>query len=241
MVAVTHPREPARRGAHRPESWWGRAFLRAVEETAYDDAQLARARTLARSGRIGGLIVDAGSFAAAVDDSTTDHGAGRDGLWTVTGALPPLDREAARAFVEVVAAEHARDGSAVDALLAGQLPHALVEHAEEAGVELVPYGGELGAVCTCASWQDVCVHALAVLHQLARLVDRDATVLMHLRGVPRDELLARLRVLPGFHGGPAAAARDPAGGPSEEVDDVEVALDAVLRARRLLEGGPEAR
>lgn len=237
MVAVIHPREPARRGGHRPESWWGRAFLRAVEETAYDDGQLARARALARSGRIGGLVVDTGSFAAAVDDSRPDHGTGhgtgRDGLWTVTGTLPPLDREAARAFVEVVAAEQGRDGSAVDALLAGELPHGLVEHAEEAGVELVPYGGELAAVCSCASWQDVCVHALAVLHQLGWLVDRDATVLLHLRGVARDQLLARLRVLPRFHGGPIPVD-DLARGATEEVDDVEIALDAALRARRLL-------
>ena len=223
MVAVTHPREPARRGGYRPGSWWGRAFLRAVEETAYDDAQLVGARALARSGRIGGLVVDAGAFAAAVED---EHG-----LWTVTGTVPPLDDEAVRAFLEVVATDHGAASAGVDALLAGELPHDLVEHAEEAGVELVPYGGEVAAVCTCASWQDVCVHALAVLHQLGWLVDRDATVLLHLRGVPRDGLLARLRRSGGARAdvGPDLDAI--------EVDEVEIAVDAALRARRLLEGG----
>lgn len=217
MAAVTHPREPARRGAQRPETWWGRAFLRAVEETAYDDAQLTGARALARSGRIGGLVVDAGTFAAAVDEER--------GLWTVTGTVERLDAESVEAFLEVVAVDQAR----IDALLAGELPHDLVEHAEEAGVELVPYGGELAAICTCGHWHDMCVHALAVLHQLGRLVDRDASVLLHFRGIPRDDLLARLRRRPDV------AVPGPALG--ESVDEVEIAFDAALRARRLLGDG----
>ncbi|MEX0427882.1 SWIM zinc finger family protein [Nocardioides sp. DS6] len=226
MTAVTHQRQPVRRSAPRPESWWGRAFLRAIEEAAYDDGQLAAARALARSGRIAGLVVDAGSVAAAVDAD--------GGLWTVTVALPVLDDASAAAFLEVLSTDHHR----LDAVLAGGLPHDLVEHAEEAGVELVPYGGELGAACTCRHWHDVCVHALAVLHQLAWLVDRDAQVLLHLRGVPRDELLARLRRV----AVPAADllgsypdSRDAAAG--SEVDEVEIAFDAALRARRLLADG----
>ena len=55
--------------------------------------------------------------------------------------VPVLADEERRALVEVVAAEAGR----VAALLAGELPFDLVEHAEEAGVELLPYGGELAA------------------------------------------------------------------------------------------------
>ena len=62
-------------------------------------------------------------------------------------------------LVEVVAAEAGR----APALLAGELPHPLVEHAEEAGVELLPFGGELEASCTCDAWLDPCVHALALM------------------------------------------------------------------------------
>ncbi len=110
------------------------------------------------------------------------------GLWAVLGTVPVLDRRAADALVETVAAEAGR----VAALLAGDLPHTLVEHAEEAGVELLPYGGELGSTCTCQAWTDPCPHALAVMYQLAWLVDADPFVLLHLRGLARDDLLARL-------------------------------------------------
>jgi len=226
MGAITYQREPARRGAYRLETWWARAFLRAVEEAAYDDAQLAGARSLARSGRIGGIVVDRGTFAAAVD--------AEDGLWTVTGTVPVVDAESVSALVEVLPGDPAR----VDAVLAGQLPHDLVEHAEEAGVELVPYGGELAATCTCRHWHDVCSHALAVLHQAAWLVDRDAQVLLHLRGVPREDLLARLRQVPPSAAGLRAGGDGAVGGldtePVGEPDSVEIAIDAALRARRLL-------
>lgn len=221
MDAVIHPRQAARRGGYRPRSWWGRAFLRAVEEAAYDDAQLTAGRSLARSGRIGGLVVDAGSVAAGVEDDR--------GLWTVSATVPVLDAETVHAFIEVVAVDHGR----LDALLGGDLPHDLAEHAEEAGVELVPYGGELTAACSCGHWHDVCVHALAVLHQLCWLVDRDAQVLLHLRGVPRDQILARLRAWQGP--ADAADAAEP-GGAADAADDLEVAVDAVLRARSLLSG-----
>ena len=149
--------------------------------------------------------------------------------------MPVLDAADAAAFVELVAAESGRIG----ALLAGQLPHSFVEAVEEAGVELLPYGGELGSACSCDAWLDPCPHALAVLTQLAWLIQADPFVLTHLRG-----LVAR-----------AGAARPPPAGPAarrsrrrwtrespgdstpsgpDDVDDLVVAEDAAVRAARLL-------
>lgn len=208
---VVHPRLPARRGGARAATWWARAWLRAVEEAAYDEADLVAARRLARSGRIGGIIVDRGSFVAAVEDD--------GGLWTTSGTVPVLDDVARDAFVETVAAEAGR----VAALMAGDLPHTLVEHAEDAGVELLPYGGELGATCTCEGWTDPCVHALAVLTQLGWLVDGDPFVLLQLRGLPREDLLARLHTRAGPTGEDLVATDD------------DTAYDAALRAARALD------
>ncbi|MFC4785781.1 SWIM zinc finger family protein [Nocardioides sp. MAHUQ-72] len=210
MSAVVHPALPARRGAARATTWWGRAWARAVEESAYSDRDLVAGRALARTGRVGGITTDVGRFVAAVEDD--------DGLWTVSGTLPVLDEAAGAGLVETVAAEAGR----VAALLAGDLPHPLVEHAEEAGVELLPYGGELGTDCTCSAWVDPCVHAIAVLSQLAWLIESDPFVLLQLRGLPRDELLARL------HAGSDAS------GASEGSDDLDAGLDAALRAALLL-------
>jgi uncharacterized Zn finger protein len=220
--AVVHPRVPPRRGAARATTWWGKAWTRAVEESAYADRDLLLARTLSRSGRIGGITTDEGGFVAAVED---DHG-----LWTVSGTVPVLDEPSRTAFVETVAAEAGR----VAALLAGELPHDLVEHAEEAGVELLPYGGELGSACTCDAWVDPCVHALAVLYQLTGVVEADPFVLLQLRGLPRDVLLARLHERVGEPHDEGSFEGSFEGNEVGERDDLETGLDAAMRAARVL-------
>jgi uncharacterized Zn finger protein len=212
LTGLTHPPFPARRTGSRASTWWGRAWVRAVEEAAYDESELRAGRALARTGQIGGLTVDGGSVVAAVRD--------RDDVHSVQVRVPLLEDRDVDAFVEVVAAAAGR----IAALLAGDLPHELVEHAEEAGVELLPYGGELEATCTCAAWVQPCAHALAVLTQLAWLLDADPLVLLRLRGLPRDVLLARL------HARTVDAAPEPPDDP-----DVDSAADAALRAARVLD------
>ena len=206
---------PPRRGLR---SWWGKAWQRAVEEAAYSDAELRPGRAAARRGDVGGISVDAGELLAAVREG--------DEAWTVRVAVPLLEADARRALVDVVAAEAGRIAS----LLGGELPHDLVEHAEEAGVELLPYGGELAATCTCPHYLDPCAHALAVLLQAGWLVDADPLVLFAVRGLDREGLLAELHQ--------RTTPRDPAGAAPTTLDladDVEVAVDAALRARRVLE------
>ncbi|MEP7737644.1 SWIM zinc finger family protein [Nocardioides sp. 31GB23] len=211
---VVHPRLPPRRRTSRADRWWGKAWVRAVEESAYAEADLVAGRSLARSGRVRAIEVGPGTAVAVVEE--------RGGQWRVEVAVPVLDDAGAAALVETVAAQAGR----VTALLAGDLPHELVEHAEEAGVELLPYGGELETTCSCEGWVDPCVHALAVLHQLTWLLEADPFVLLHLRGTGREELLARLHAR-----GPA----DPDGDAEPDDDDLTTAYDAAARAARLLE------
>ncbi len=210
-VRATHPRFRPRRGAARATTWWGKAWVRACEESAYGESDLRTARSLARAGAVGAITVTEGRFLAAVEDG--------DDLWSTSTTLPLLEDRDRTAFVEAVAAESGR----LPALLAGELPHALVEHAEESGVELLPFGGELQAACTCTAWIDPCPHALATAYQVGWLADADPFVLLALRGLPREDLLARLH------------ARDTQRADPDEPDDLALALDAAARARRILE------
>lgn len=226
---TTHPRLPARRGGGSG-TWWSKAVLRAVEEAAFSAGDLKAGRSLARSGAVGSITVGEGTALAAVKD-------GHD-AFTVEVTVPVLDDSDAAAFTELVAAGSGR----IAALLAGQLPHAFVESVEEAGVELLPYGGELGSACTCDAWLDPCPHALAVLTQLAWLIQVDPFVLTHLRGLSRDRVLRDLhritaprvpeRSLDVESPGDSTARVEPDG--PEDVDDLVVAEDAAVRAARLL-------
>ena len=210
-TAVTFARIPPRRSTSRASTWWGRAWVRSVEEAAYAESDLHDARQLSRSGGIGAITVDHGSVLAQVHQ--------RGDVWPVSATVPGLDPVSRRAFAEVVAAESGH----LAALISGELPHRLVEQAEEAGVELLPYGGELGSACPCGTWVDPCVHALAVMLQVAWLVDGDPGVLLRLRGLSPDDLLAPLRAGPGAEVVP---------GPAD--DDLAVAMDAADRAARIL-------
>ncbi|WP_134740623.1 SWIM zinc finger family protein [Nocardioides sp. 503] len=214
---VVHARLAPRRSAARATRWWGKAWVRAVEEAAYTETDLRAARGLARAGRVGGITVGVGELVASVEDE--------GGLATVSGTLPVLDGASRDALVETVAAESGR----IAALLAGDLPHSLVEHADQMGVELLPYGAELATSCTCDFWADPCPHALAVLYQLTWLIEADPFVLLHLRGLPREELLADLHAR-------TVTADELAGDSSPgRADDVDTALDAAVRAARILE------
>jgi uncharacterized Zn finger protein len=212
---VAHPPLPARRGAARARTWWGKAWVRAVEEAAYAEDDLRAGRALSRQAAVGGISLGRGRMVAAVSDAA--------GLWTVDCRLPLLDGSGTAALVEVVAAIAGRVG----ALLAGDLPHDLVEHADEAGAELLPFGGEIEATCTCDAWVDPCAHALAVLYQVTWLLEADPLVLLHLRGLPREELLARLHA--------RRPTQDPDGAATEEAADLDVALDAARRAAQWLD------
>lgn len=214
-MRATHARIPPRStAASRARTWWGKAWVRAVEEAAYGEDDLRRGRALARAGRVGGITIEGGRLVAAVEEG--------DDVLTVTGAVPVLDDADRNALVEAVAAESGR----ITALLAGELPHGLVEHAEEVGAELLPYGGELATRCTCEPWTDPCRHGVAVLTQLGWLLEADPFVLLGLRGLDREELLARL------HAGVASGTTGSESG-NDEVD-LDVAVAAVRRATDLL-------
>ncbi|KRE94254.1 hypothetical protein ASG76_12825 [Nocardioides sp. Soil774] len=226
-VGTTHPRLAARRGG-TAGTWWSKAVLRSVEEAAYSATDLRRGRALARAGSVGSITVSEGRAVAAVSE-------GQD-AFTVEVTVPVLDDTDAAAFTELVAAEAGR----IAALMAGQLPLALVESMEEAGVELLPYGGELGSACTCDAWLDPCPHALAVLTQLGWLIQVDPFVLTHLRGLSRDRVLRDLHRIGRPSGSAAPLAAESLGdstasGDPDRLDDLLVAEDAAARAAQLLE------
>lgn len=218
---VTRPRLAPRRSA-TVRSWWAKSFGRAVEESAFNESDLRSGRTWARRGAVGGIAVAAGRAVAAVDEG--------DDTWTVQVDVPVLDADAADALVEVISSGAGWIGS----LLRGELPHALLEATEEVGVELLPYGGELATTCACPTWSDPCPHALAVLTQLTWWVDEDPFVLTHLRGLGREELLARLHAVDVGIGGTPGSDDGPVLGEDDDLDLV-VAVEAAERAAAMLE------
>lgn len=177
------PAFPAQAGGRstRGKSWWGRAWVQALEDTSLDNDQLRKGRRTANSGQVGTITISPGRLAATVyaPDDTYDAVVQIDQL---------DDGEWAR-FLDQVAA---RAGH-IAALLDGEMPHDLVEAAQDAGVPLLPGIGDLDPSCTCDGWELPCQHAAGLSYQAGWLLDEDPFVLLLLRGRSRETLLQDLQ------------------------------------------------
>ncbi|MFD7898207.1 SWF or SNF family helicase [Streptomyces sp. NPDC059743] len=191
---------PGRGFAH---TWWGRAWLKALEETALDGAPLAKGRRHAREGAVGAVTVRPGRITAVVQD--------RDGTaYRSDVLLQRLSEEEWDRFLDMAVD---RAGH-IAALLDREMPPHLVEDAAAAGVELLPGIGDLEPECGCEAW-DHCAHSASLCYQMAKLLDQDPFVLLLIRGRSERRLLDELHVRS------VARASRAAGTEAEEAPDME--------------------
>ncbi|GAA2630655.1 SWF or SNF family helicase [Streptomyces vastus] len=173
---------PPARGRGFAQTWWGQAWLKALEDAALDSEQVKTGRRLARAGAVGAVSVRPGRITAVVQGrDRTPHRA--DVL------LQQLSEDQWDRFLDM-AVERAGH---IAALLDREMPPHLVEDAETAGVELLPGLGDLEPECDCGAW-DHCGHTAALCYQMARLLDQDPFVLLLMRGRAERELLDELQV-----------------------------------------------
>ena len=164
-------------------TWWGRAWVEALEQRArLDPNRLPRGRDYARSGAVGELILAPGEARARVQGRKTEPYEVRIRVRRFTDA--EWDR--------VLTAISARLGHAA-ALLDGELPPQIAEDAAGAGLDLLPGGGEIGPRCSCPDDADPCKHSAAACYLVTDVLDADPFVLLLLRGRTRDQVLAGVR------------------------------------------------
>ncbi|KPI16584.1 hypothetical protein OV450_8107 [Actinobacteria bacterium OV450] len=174
---------PPTKGGRAPfaDSWWGREWLRALEESSLDSGRLQRGRTYARGGAVGQVTVAPGSAVAPVKGSRPAPYRARVLVEQLT------DRQWDR-LLDMIAERAAN----IAALLDGEIPAALADDVAAAGVPLLPGPSDLDPDCSCPDWGYPCKHAAALCYQVARLLDRDPFVLLLLRGRGERELMDEL-------------------------------------------------
>ncbi|MFM9492927.1 SWF or SNF family helicase [Streptomyces galilaeus] len=197
---------PPAHGRGFAQSWWGRAWLAALEGGALDGEQVRTGRRLARAGAVGAVSVRPGRITAVVQD--------RDGTGYRADVLLDVLTDAQWDRFLDLTVERAGH---VAALLDREMPPHLVEDVETAGIELLPGLGDLEAECGCDAW-DHCGHTAALCYQVARLLDQDPFVLLLLRGRAEQSLLADLQARS------TAVPTEPEPAPQEGVDAVEAYL-----------------
>ncbi|WP_369379883.1 SWIM zinc finger family protein [Streptomyces sp. cg36] len=157
-------------------TWWGGAWVTALEELALDPARLARGRAYAAGGHVDAITVTPGRITAYV------HGS-RPRPYRTQLRLRTLSDEVWEDFLDGAA----EDPAHIAALLDKDLPHTLADR-----VDLLPGPGDLVPDCSCPDDGYPCKHAAALCYQTARLLDEDPFVLLLMRGRGEQETLAAL-------------------------------------------------
>uniref|UniRef100_UPI00358EF119 SWIM zinc finger family protein n=1 Tax=Streptomyces afghaniensis TaxID=66865 RepID=UPI00358EF119 len=197
------PRDPDGKGF--AESWWGNAWVDALEEGALDAKRLERGRGYAGQGHVDAITVTPGLVLAYVRGS-------RPRPYRVQVRLRTLDDSDWERFLDAAAD---RPGH-IAALLDKEMPQSLAD----CGVPLLPGPGDLEPRCSCPDRGHPCKHAAALCYQTARLLDADPFVLLLLRGRGERELLDALSRLSATRAARAAQDRGPAPLPGVRAGDV---------------------
>ncbi|WP_434975034.1 SWIM zinc finger family protein [Streptomyces collinus] len=159
------------------ETWWGNAWIEALERGALDPKRLARGRGYAEQGNVDAITVTPGTVLAYVRGS-------RPRPYRVQVRLRTLEDHDWERFLDAAAD---RPGH-IAALLDKELPQSLAD----CGVPLLPGPGDLAPHCSCPDSGHPCKHAAALCYRTARLLDADPFVLLLLRGRGERELLDAL-------------------------------------------------
>ncbi|WP_343240231.1 SWIM zinc finger family protein, partial [Streptomyces sp. SID12488] len=159
------------------ESWWGNAWVAALEEGALDAARLVRGRGYAAKGHVDAITVTPGLVLAYVQGS-------RPRPYRVQVRLRTFGDQEWERFLDAAVE---RPGH-IAALLDKELPQSLAD----CGAPLLPGPGDLEPLCSCPDSGHPCKHAAALCYQTARLLDTDPFVLLLLRGRGEREVLDEL-------------------------------------------------
>ncbi|MFI5934829.1 SWIM zinc finger family protein [Actinoplanes sp. NPDC051494] len=162
--------------------WWSRRFVDLLEQIC-QPGRLGRGRAYARKGQVLDFEMVPGLVTGRVQGSRPDP-------YVVTLTIPAYDEAQ---WTRVLAALSSRALYRA-ALLAGEMPHEIIDVFDELGLPLFP--STMDMRCTCPDWGVPCKHASAVLYVLAEAFDDDPFLVLAWRGRVRDDILSALRGLP---------------------------------------------
>jgi uncharacterized Zn finger protein len=162
--------------------WWSRRFVDLLESIC-QPGRLGRGRSYARKGQVIDFEMTPGQVVGRVQGSRPDP-------YVVTIRMPAFDETQWTTVLEALGARALYRA----ALLAGEMPHEIVDVFDELGLPLFP--SDLDMACNCPDWGVPCKHVSAVLYVLAEAFDDDPFLVLAWRGRGRESILTSLRGLP---------------------------------------------
>ncbi len=207
------------------ETRWAKRWTAALDGLGWS-SRLQRGRTYARQGKVLEVKVRPGRIDARVQGS-------RRRPYRVTINIEPLtDADWDRAASAM--AEHASFGAR---LLVGEMPENIEDAFAECDAPLFPESEEdIDMSCTCPDWANPCKHIAAVFYTLGAEFNRDPFLLLLLRGMSKQRMLAVLREKRAQVGG-ANSADSASHVQGSGANESETQLDAVKQLLSLIQEG----
>ncbi|HDQ93626.1 MAG TPA: hypothetical protein ENN89_05825, partial [Synergistetes bacterium] len=162
--------------------WWGKRWIEVLEGFRIG-ARMERGRSYARKGQVVRLNIQKGVVRAAVQGS-------RAGEYNISIKISVFSDQQ---WDQVISGlmDHP---AFVTSLLSGEMPREMEEQLNSVGLSLFPEKRkDLRTSCTCPDSSNPCKHIAAVFYIMAEAFDENPFFLFTLRGMDRDDFMARLQ------------------------------------------------
>lgn len=159
-------------------TWWGNAWVEAMEKVDRDTNRLPRGKRYARNGSVLEIHLEEGTVRALVQGT-------RPRPYKVSFKLKPFTPSEVSKTRLLVASNPA----IATELSLGKLPRRMLDMLEGAGISLFPLSWkDLEARCSCPDWANPCKHLAAVYYLVANEIDKDPFIAFNLRGMSISDL-----------------------------------------------------
>lgn len=165
-----------------PESWAAQRWLRLVEQAAPGSSMVAGLE-YATLGQTRSISMEPGWVRGTVQGTVIT-------AYRTSISIPALAHEQGERVISAMVDQAVYAAK----LLAGELPANIEDVFAPLGLRLFPSEpGELATKCSCREPQPWCKHACCLAYLVAERFTTDPFLIFTLRGLPREELLERLR------------------------------------------------
>lgn len=160
------------------KTWWGEAWIRALEAIDINTNRLPRGRSYVGRGLVEEIEIDRGTIVARVQGR-------RSRPYREKLTLKNFSQQEKEKIMFLIKTTPALGGE----LAVGRLPQDLLPLLKQEGIELLPVDwDDLKASCSCPDWANPCKHLAAVYYIIGNEIDKDPFLLFQLRGMEKEVL-----------------------------------------------------
>lgn len=174
-------------------TWWGRKFIEGLESFT-EAGRLARGRHYATGRRVSCWTLRGNLAEAEVRGQFNPYGGiHEEPVYQTRIEFAPIPDAAWNEAIRHIGEK----AGLVSRLLFNEMPDEIETPLAAVGVSLLPrYRTELRAECSCPDSETPCEHIAGLYGLVAGRLDQDPFLLFELRGLPRAELVRRLKATP---------------------------------------------